>query len=50
MELRTRREWRTVGGVKEFFLFLLWLSNDNDNDNDNDIVFAARVSRDTYAD
>ena len=47
MELRTRREWWTAGGVKEFF-FLLWLSNDNDND--NDIVFAARVSLDTYAD
>ena len=36
MELRTRREWRTAGGVKEFFYFLLWLSNDSDNDNDTD--------------
>ena len=54
MELRTQREWWTAGGVKEFLFCLLWLSNDhdndNDNDNDNDIVFAARVSRDTYAD
>ena len=34
MELRTRREWMTAGGVKEFFFF--WLSNDSDNDNDTD--------------